>query len=145
MLRSIKGEVAWVTGAGSGIGQAGAVALAKAGAKVVLTGRRAPPLEETAAMIVAVGGEAILAPADMGDSAAVEAAFGKVMDAHGRCDILVNSAGINIPKRSWAEVDIAGIDAVIGADLSGPFYASRAVMPVMRAQKSCCKQPHYTC
>src|SRR5436190_11529890 len=102
MLRSIKGEVAWVTGAGTGIGQAGAIALAASGAKVVLTGRRKEPLEQTAAVIREAGGEAIVAPGDFTDRASVAANVKQMMDAYGRCDILVNSAGINIPKRSWS-------------------------------------------
>ncbi|MBV9064965.1 MAG: SDR family NAD(P)-dependent oxidoreductase, partial [Methylobacteriaceae bacterium] len=73
MQRSIKGEVAWVTGGGTGIGQAGAVRLAAEGAKIVLTGRRLEPLEDTAKMIRAKGGEAIVAPADMGKRDEVQA------------------------------------------------------------------------
>ncbi len=134
MLRSIEGQVAWVTGAGTGIGQAGAIALAGAGVKVVLTGRRTEPLEETAAHIRHHGGEAMVAPADCSDPAAVAGVVAKMMAAYGRCDILVNSAGINILKRSWADVTVEGFDSVIAADLNGPFYASHAVMPIMRAQ-----------
>jgi NADP-dependent 3-hydroxy acid dehydrogenase YdfG len=136
MLRSIKGEVAWVTGAGTGIGQAGAIALAAHGAKVVLTGRRIEPLERTAAAIRNAGGEAIVAQGDFTDRASVAANIKQMMDAYGRCDILVNSAGINIPKRSWSQVEPEGFDSVIAADLNGPFYASHAVLPIMRAQKS---------
>ena len=135
MLRSIKGEVAWVTGGGSGIGQAGAIKLAQAGAKVVLTGRRQGPLDETAQIIRDAGGEAIVAPADLGDPLAVRAAVDSMIGAFGRCDIVVNSAGINIPNRSWSTVDIEGFNAVVSADLLGPFYATLAVMPLMRAQK----------
>jgi NAD(P)-dependent dehydrogenase (short-subunit alcohol dehydrogenase family) len=136
MQRSIKGEVAWVTGGGSGIGQAGAVRLAAAGAKIVLTGRRREPLDETAAMIRDKGGEAIVAPADMGKRDEVEAVARRIADEHGRCDILVNSAGINVRNRKWADVDAPGFDSVIDANLSGPFYATAAVLPMMRRQKS---------
>lgn len=134
MLRSIEGEVAWVTGAGSGIGRAAAIALAGAGARLCLSGRRTDALEETAAAIRSAGGEAVVAPVDMADAAAVEAVAGTVRERFGRCDILVNSAGLNVAKRSWSEIDPAGIDSVIGVDLNGPFYASRAVLPTMRAQ-----------
>lgn len=134
MLRNLDGQVAWVTGAGSGIGEAAALALAKAGMRLVLSGRRIEPLEATAAAIRAGGGVATVAPADMSWAAEVEAVADRIGAEHGRCDILVNSAGLNVPKRSWREVEVAGIDAVIGADLSGPFYASRAVLPTMRAQ-----------
>jgi NADP-dependent 3-hydroxy acid dehydrogenase YdfG len=135
MLRSIEGEVAWVTGAGSGIGEAGAIALARAGAKLVLSGRRKEPLERTAAAVRAAGGTALVAPADMSKADEVEAVCARIQDELGRCDILVNSAGLNVPKRSWREVDAQGFDSVVGADLSGPFYASRAVLPMMRARK----------
>ena len=136
MLRSIDGEVAWVTGAGSGIGEAAAVALAGAGARLVLSGRRADALEATADTIRAAGGEALVAPADMSVAAEVEAVAATIRERFGRCDILVNSAGLNVPKRSWREIDPAAIDLVIGADLNGPFYSSRAVLPMMREQRS---------
>src|SRR5665213_193772 len=134
MQNAIDGQVAWVTGAGSGIGLAAARALAKAGVRVALTGRRAEPLQSAAALIQEQGGSAIVAPVDVSDAAAVEAAARQVLGAWGRCDILVNAAGINIPQRSWSQVEPQGFDAVVTADLSGCFYTSRAVLPVMRSQ-----------
>ncbi|MCJ2141792.1 SDR family oxidoreductase [Methylobacterium sp. E-066] len=135
MLREIEGQVAWVTGAGSGIGEAAAVALAKAGVRLALTGRGREALERTADRVRAAGGEALVAPADMRRADDVERAWAAVHAAYRRCDILVNSAGLNVPKRSWSEITPADIDAVVGADLNGPFYASRAVLPTMRAQR----------
>jgi NADP-dependent 3-hydroxy acid dehydrogenase YdfG len=134
MHRSIEGEVAWVTGAGSGIGQAAAVALAGAAASVVLTGRRREPLQETAAAIERNGGTALVAPADVSKSADITAVAAQIKDRFGRCDILVNNAGLNVKNRSWKEIDTAGIDTVIGANLAGPFYAVAAVLPLMRAR-----------
>ncbi|MCJ2093885.1 SDR family oxidoreductase [Methylobacterium sp. J-072] len=134
MLREIEGQVAWVTGAGSGIGEAAAVALAKAGVRLALTGRGREALERTADRVRAAGGEALVAPADMRRADDVERAWAAVHAAYRRCDILVNSAGLNVPKRSWSEITPADIDAVVGVDLNGPFYASRAVLPTMRAQ-----------
>ncbi len=134
MQRSLVGEVAWITGAGTGIGRAGAIALAAAGAKVVLTGRRIEPLEEVAARVREAGGEALVAPGDFTDAKVARTIVDQIMAAYGRCDILVNSAGINIPKRSWADVTVEGFDSVVAADLSGPFYTTHAVLPVMRAQ-----------
>jgi NADP-dependent 3-hydroxy acid dehydrogenase YdfG len=136
MQRSIEGELAWVTGGGTGIGQAGAVRLAAAGAKIVLTGRRREPLDETAKMIRDKGGEAIVAPADMSKREEVEAVAKRIVEECGRCDILVNSAGINVRNRKWADVDAPGFDSVIDANLSGPFYATAAVLPMMRKQKN---------
>jgi NADP-dependent 3-hydroxy acid dehydrogenase YdfG len=135
MLRSIADEVAWITGAGSGIGQAAAVYLAKAGAKVVLSGRRKEPLEETASKVREAGGTAVVAPADVSDAGQVKAVCDRIGSEFGRCDILVNSAGLNIKNRSWREIDPASFDTVVEADLSGPFYTSAAVLPMMRTQK----------
>ncbi|MDP4022853.1 SDR family NAD(P)-dependent oxidoreductase [Methylobacterium sp. NEAU 140] len=135
MLRDIAGQVAWVTGAGSGIGQAAALALAGAGVRLALTGRGREALEDTAERVRAGGGQALVAPADMSVADDVQRAWDAVDAAYGRCDILVNAAGLNVPGRSWSEITPAGIDAVVGADLNGPFYASRAVLPTMRAQR----------
>lgn len=133
MLRSIKDQVAWITGAGSGIGQAGALALARAGARVALSGRRRQALEETASLIRdADGGEALIVPLDVSDNAAVEAAAAQVLAEFGRIDVLVNSAGLNIVDRGWDVVTPEGFDLVLGADLHSAFYTSRAVLPSMR-------------
>ena len=132
---SLDGKVAWVTGAGSGIGQAAALALAEAGAKLVLSGRREGPLEATAAAIRGSGGCAVVAPVDVADPAAVAAVAGRAGDDFGRCDILVNAAGLNIRRRAWGEVDAAGFAAVVAADLAGPFHATAAVLPMMRARR----------
>jgi len=115
------------TGAGSGIGRAGALALAGAGAKVVLSGRQTAPLEETAAMVREKGGWALVAPADISTSADVTATAARIRQNSAAATSLLNNAGINIRNRSWRELDAAGIDAVIGADLSGAFYAAAAV------------------
>jgi NAD(P)-dependent dehydrogenase (short-subunit alcohol dehydrogenase family) len=135
MLRSITGQVAWITGGGTGIGQAGAFRLAEAGVTVVLSGRRREPLEDTARTIEGQGGRAIVAPADISSADEVRAVAQRIGAELGRCDILVNSAGLNVKNRSWREIDAPAIDTVIGADLSGPFYASAAVLPLMREQK----------
>ena len=135
MMRDIAGQVAWVTGAGSGIGQAAAMSLARAGMRLALTGRGREPLERTADLVRAAGGQALVAPADMGVALQVEQAWEAVYTAYGRCDLLVNSAGLNVPQRSWSEVTPSGIDSVVGVNLNGPFYASRAVLPTMRTQR----------
>lgn len=136
MMRAIAGQVAWVTGAGSGIGQAAAVSLAKAGMRLALTGRGRDALERTADLVRAAGGEALVAPADMGMADDVQRAWETLHAAWRRCDLLVNSAGLNVPQRGWSEITPSGIDAVVGVNLNGPFYASRAVLPTMRAQRS---------
>jgi NAD(P)-dependent dehydrogenase (short-subunit alcohol dehydrogenase family) len=131
----LQDKIAWVTGAGSGIGQAAAVALAEAGARLVLSGRREGPLEATAAVISGAGGSAAVAPCDVADPAAVAAVAGRIGAEFGRCDILVNSAGLNVRQRTWGEVDAAGFAEVLGADLVGPFHAVTAVLPMMRTHR----------
>src|SRR3954466_8383411 len=71
----------------------------------------------------------------MRDAARVQAVAKKIEQEFGRCDILVNSAGLNVKNRSWREIDAEGFDSVVEADLSGPFYVSAAVLPMMRAHK----------
>lgn len=133
---ALRGSVAWITGAGSGIGLAGARELAAAGAKVVLSGRRAETLEREAAAIRSAGGEADAAPLDVSDSAAVESVAKSILARHGRIDVLVNSAGLNNPKRYWRDQTVPSWDEVIHINLSGTFYCVHAVLPAMRAQKS---------
>jgi NADP-dependent 3-hydroxy acid dehydrogenase YdfG len=132
---ALRGSVAWVTGAGSGIGLAGALELALAGAHVVLSGRRADMLERGVASIRANGGSAEAVVLDVRDAAAVEAVVQGILARHKRIDILVNSAGLNNPVRFWRDQTIASWDEVVGANLSGTFYCVRAVLPAMRAQK----------
>lgn len=100
---SLEDKVAWVTGAGSGIGQAAAIALARAGAKLALTGRREEPLKATAATISDAGGSVIVAPADVATPAAVKNVSNRIKADFSRCDILVNAAGLNCQRRSKTE------------------------------------------
>ena len=134
-MGSLTGKVAWVTGAGSGIGQAAAVALAKEGATVVLTGRRKAPLEATAAMIKKAGGTSISKPADLMKSASVNKVVSEIAKKYGRLDILVNNAGLNIQERSWKQLSAAGVDEVVHGNLSSAFYCTSAVLPLMRKNK----------
>jgi NADP-dependent 3-hydroxy acid dehydrogenase YdfG len=131
----LQGKVAWLTGAGSGIGRAGAVELAKAGARVVLSGRRAEQLEEAVAEIEGSGGSAEAVALDVSDKAAVAKAASDILARHGRLDILVNSAGINLPTRFWKTLTPESFDRVVGINLNGALYCIHAVLPAMRAQK----------
>jgi NADP-dependent 3-hydroxy acid dehydrogenase YdfG len=134
-MAALTGKVAWVTGAGSGIGQAAAVALAREGATVVLTGRRKEPLQETAAAIKKAGGKAEVKPADLMKAAAVGKIAKDIEKKYGRCDILVNNAGLNILERKWSQLSFAGAETVIDGNLSSAFYCSSAVLPMMRKRK----------
>jgi NADP-dependent 3-hydroxy acid dehydrogenase YdfG len=131
----LQGKVAWLTGAGSGIGLAGAQALAAAGATVVLSGRRAEQLDEAAAAIGAAGGRVETAPLDVSDKAAVARIAAEILRRHGRIDILVNSAGLNLPTRFWRNLTPESFDHIVGINLNGALYCIHAALPAMRAQK----------
>lgn len=130
-MKRLEGKSAWVTGAGSGIGRAIAIAFAKEGAKVALTGRRTAPLEETAKMI---GDAAIVVPADLTDQAQIAAALAKVEGTIGGPDILVNNAGVNLPKRYLHQLTPEAIHTLVDGNLTAPFMTSVAVLPGMRAR-----------
>jgi len=125
----VSGGLAWVTGAGSGIGRAVAVALAGAGWRLALTGRREDALRETAAMLG--GAEALVLPADLTDAAAVEAAVKALPEAPA---LLVNNAGVNTPRRHWHQLSAADARGLVDANLTAPFLTSLAVLPGMRAR-----------
>jgi NADP-dependent 3-hydroxy acid dehydrogenase YdfG len=134
-MQDLKGQVAWVTGAGTGIGEAAARALAAAGMKLVLSGRRESELNRVAQHIRQAGGEARIAPLDVTDAPAVEAVVQSIVNQEGRIDVAINSAGLNIPKRNWNQLSREGWDQVIRIDLDGAFYCCHAVLPVMRRQQ----------
>ena len=134
-MAALTGKVAWVTGAGSGIGQAAAVALAKAGATVVLTGRRKEPLQATAGTIRQAGGKAEVQAGDLMKGATVLRIARDIEKKYGRCDILVNNAGLNILDRTWAKLTPQSAEQVIDGNLSSAFYCSSAVLPMMRKRK----------
>lgn len=124
----LDGQTAWITGGGSGIGAAGARALAEAGAAVVLSGRRSEPLEAVAEEIRSAGGTARTHPVDVSDSAAVAEAAAEI----GRVDILLANAGLNLPQRNFGNVSIEGWDRIVDVNLNGVFYPVQAVLPGMR-------------
>jgi NADP-dependent 3-hydroxy acid dehydrogenase YdfG len=134
-MQSLKGKVAWITGAGTGIGLAGARALAEAGATVVMSGRRREVLEAEAAAIAAAGGHAEVEALDVSDAADVQRVAEAVIARQGRVDILVNSAGLNVPKRFWKNQTVAGWNEVIRINLDGSYYCTAAVLPSMRARR----------
>ena len=131
-MKRLDGKVAWVTGAGTGIGEAAALALAGEGATVVLTGRRRGPLDNLAARIE---GHTHVQPGDMTVSSEVEGIAAFIKAELGRLDILVANAGLNIPERDWSNLTAAGADTLIEGNLSSAFYCAIAALPMMRAQK----------
>jgi NADP-dependent 3-hydroxy acid dehydrogenase YdfG len=134
-MQRLKGKVAWVTGAGSGIGEAGALALAQEGASVILTGRRKEPLEAVATRIAKDGGIARVHPGDMTRFEDASKIMEAIEKEFGRLDILVNNAGSNIADRSWKRLTAVGVDELIRSNLSSAFHGSIAALPIMRKQK----------
>lgn len=129
-MGQLTGKRAWITGGGSGIGAAAAQALAASGAEVIVSGRRAEPLEAVAETVRRAGGTASVQVLDVADHKAVAAAA----EAIGGVDILLANAGSNVPDRSFARVSDEGWDRVIGVNLNGVFYPVRAALPGMRAR-----------
>jgi NAD(P)-dependent dehydrogenase (short-subunit alcohol dehydrogenase family) len=132
----LKGKVAWITGGGSGIGLAGALELAKAGAHVVISGRTAGT-NASALSELKKSGSAEATLLDVSDKKAVFATAADIEKRHGRIDILVTSAGTNISgaKRNFKTMSAEGWDDVVAINLNGLFYCCLAVIPGMRARK----------
>ena len=125
-------KIALVTGAGSGVGRASALALAEAGWNVALVGRRKDALEETAKL-----GKAdrfLPVPADVSKPDAVEAAFAQVKERWGRLDLLFNNAGMGTPALPIDELSVEQWLAVVGVNLTGSFLCARAAFGMMRHQ-----------
>lgn len=134
-MQTLRGKVAWVTGAGTGIGEAGAAALAEAGMTVVLSGRRAGPLEAVAQRLNATtAGKARVEAADLSRKGDVKKIADVIKAELGRLDVVVNNAGANIPERAWSNLTADGIDTLIQGNLTSAFYVVAAALPIMRAQ-----------
>jgi len=127
-------KVAAVTGAGSGIGQASAVALAEAGFTVALIGRREQPLNETLDRIASTGGQAQAYPTDIADETAVDALFGHIAADLGRLDVLFNNAGRNAGAVPLEDYERQLWDDVVATNLTGVFLCARAAYRLMKAQ-----------
>lgn len=134
-MTRLAGKVAWVTGAGSGIGEAAALTLAEEGATVVLTGRRGEPLEAVAARIRGNRGTAHVQPGDLMDAEQVKRIGAFIEGTLGRLDILVNNAGLNILDRSWAKLTPEGAALLINGNLTSAYHCVTVALPIMRAHK----------
>jgi NAD(P)-dependent dehydrogenase (short-subunit alcohol dehydrogenase family) len=132
-LFSLKGRVALVTGASSGIGRALAMTLAEAGAAVCLVARREAELAALARDIGARGGRALAVVCDLGDRAALPDAVARASAGFGPPDILVNAAGIN-PRRPIDAVTDREWDATVEINLSVPFFLAQRLAPAMCAR-----------
>jgi clavulanate-9-aldehyde reducatase len=135
MTVDLSSQVVAITGASSGIGEATALACARAGAAVALAARRAERIETLARQITEQGGQAIAVPTDVGEESQAQAFITRTHEELGRLDVLVNNAGVmllgpieNAPTEEWREM--------IHANVFGVLYCTHAALPLMRAQGS---------
>jgi len=127
----VAGKAAIVTGAGTGIGRAIALALAREGAKVVVAGRRREKLEEVAQAIRRAGGEAVVTVCDVSIEADGQRAVKDAEEAFGHVNVLVNNAGA-LSVSTVEGISVEEWDRLMATNLKGPFLMSRAVLPAMR-------------
>ena len=134
-MSAFAGKVVWMTGAGTGIGKAGALMFAREGAAVALIGRRRDMLDGVAAEIQAAGGTASVEALDVADRTKVVEAGERLLKRLGRVDILVNNAGLNVVNRRLDEITAEDWDYILAVNLTGAFNMVQAAMPAMRKQK----------
>jgi NAD(P)-dependent dehydrogenase (short-subunit alcohol dehydrogenase family) len=127
-------RIALVTGAGSGIGRAVALALQSAGYSVMLAGRRAAELEKTVALAKSPSGEMLAAPTDVSRPDQVRALFAKVREAFGRLDVLFNNAGISAPGIPMEDLTYEQWSAVVAVNLTGTFLCAQQAIQLMKSQ-----------
>jgi NAD(P)-dependent dehydrogenase (short-subunit alcohol dehydrogenase family) len=128
-------RVAVVTGGGSGIGRAVALALAAEGYAVVVAGRRIEPLEATAAEGAKLGARVLCVPTDVADPGSVRALFGQTVEAFGRLDLLFNNAGSGAPPVPLEDLTYEQWSSVVGANLTGAFLCTQEAIRIMKSQQ----------
>jgi NAD(P)-dependent dehydrogenase (short-subunit alcohol dehydrogenase family) len=128
------GRIALVTGAGSGIGRASALALQAAGYSVALAGRRMAELDKTAAMARDGGGRMLPVAADVSKPESVNALFAKVKEEFGRLDVLFNNAGLNAPGIPIEDLPFEKWSAIVDVNLTGAFLCGQAAFRMMKDQ-----------
>ena len=128
------GRVAMITGAGSGVGRACALAMLREGYSMVLAGRRREPLEKTRADAGTDGERALVAPADVSDPVSVKALFAKTKEAFGRLDLLFNNAGVSAPGVPLEDLTFEQWRNVVDINLTGVFLCTREAFRLMKSQ-----------
>lgn len=128
-------KVAIVTGGGSGIGRAAAIALAQNGYSVVVAGRRKEALEATAAEGSAIGARLLAVPADVGDPSSVRDLFATAKEAFGRLDLLFNNAGHGAPSIPLEDLTYEQWRSVVDTNLSGAFLCTQQAFNLMKSQQ----------
>ncbi|MGI4976709.1 MAG: SDR family oxidoreductase [Janthinobacterium lividum] len=127
-------RIALVTGAGTGIGQAAALALLADGWSVVLAGRRAAALDDTARLAGDAAARILAHPADVADPASVDALFAATRARFGRLDLLFNNAGTNVPETAFEDLSLDDWNRVLSVNLTGMFLCAQAAFRLMKAQ-----------
>jgi len=132
---SSAGKVAIITGAGSGIGRAVALAFLRDGYRVALAGRRAEPLHETAQLAGVPAAQFLAVPTDVTDARAVHELFGRTYQGFGRLDVLFNNAGVSAPAVPLEELPVSTWSNVIATNLTGSFLCTQEAFRIMKAQQ----------
>jgi NAD(P)-dependent dehydrogenase (short-subunit alcohol dehydrogenase family) len=131
----VNGKIAIVTGAGSGIGRAAALALESAGYSVALAGRRAAELDKTASMAHESAGRMLAIPTDVTRSEDVQLLFQTVQREFGRLDLLFNNAGIGAPSVPMEELTLEQWNTVVAVNLTGVFLCAQQAIRLMKSQQ----------
>jgi NAD(P)-dependent dehydrogenase (short-subunit alcohol dehydrogenase family) len=127
-------KVALVTGAGTGIGKAVALAFLQEGYRVTLTGRRKELLEQAVVEAGIVAGQALVVPTDVRDPASVRTLFTKTKEAFGRLDVLFNNAGVSAPGIPLEDLSYEQWQAVVDTNLTGAFLCTQEAFKIMKSQ-----------
>ncbi|MCC6946369.1 MAG: SDR family oxidoreductase [Bradyrhizobiaceae bacterium] len=127
-------KIALVTGGGTGIGKAAALALAKTGFSIVLAGRRKEPLEKAEAEVKKLGAKTLIVPTDVGKPDQVKALFAKTKETFGRLDLLFNNAGMGAPGVPLEDLPYEKWQQVVDVNLSGMFLCTQEAFKIMKEQ-----------
>ena len=127
-------KVAVITGGGTGVGRAAALALAGEGFAVVVSGRRPEPLKEVASEIGSTGGRAIVVPTDVSDPESIRALFTRAVEVFGRVDLLFNNAGMGAPAIPLEDLSVEQWRAVVDTNLTGSFLCTQEAIRIMKSQ-----------
>ena len=131
----LKDKIAIVTGAGQGIGQAIALAIAREGGKLALAARTVQNLEGTQRKIHSMGGVSLVVPTDLNDEAAIENMVGKTLGGFGGIDILVNNSGVAGPTKMCEEVTRGEWEDCFAVNVTGMFLCCKYVIPIMKKNR----------